>query len=84
MIKAELTTEEDIESDKPYMFPNSDDNIESFTGRSAQVMLSTELLKSVLNQLPPSKIAITHNSHVLDFISCRYYGIRNYKFCNQK
>jgi len=60
VIKAELTTEEDIESDKPYMFPDSDDNMTSFTGRRAQVMLSNELLKNVLSQLPPSKIVIQH------------------------
>jgi len=47
---------EDIESDKPYIFPGSDDNLSSFTGKNAQVMLSNELLKTVLSQLPSSKI----------------------------
>ena len=66
MIKAELTTKDDIDSDKPYMFPDSDDNMTSFTGKSAQVMLSNELLKSVLSQLPPSEIAT-------QYISCICY-----------
>jgi len=85
VIKAELTTKEDIDSDKPYMFPDNDDNMTSFTGKSAQVMLPNELLKGVLSQLPPSKIAMQYIScmcYILFYIDTTEFAITNFVIRN--
>jgi len=53
VIKAEIITEESIRlAQQPYMFPDKDDNMESFTGRSGQVLLPNMLLQEVLDKLP--------------------------------
>ena len=51
VIKAEIITRENINSEQPYVFPDSSDDITSFSGRSGQVLLPNMLLKDVLNKL---------------------------------
>ena len=48
VIKTELTTRESINAGNSLTFPNSDDDISLFGGRTPSIMLPNRLLRSVL------------------------------------
>ena len=53
VVKANLVSNESIASGHPYIFSTKDDNPDNtFTGGDILVMLSNNVLQSVLNQLP--------------------------------
>lgn len=54
VIKAEIVTQEMINLEQSYMFPDNSDNMTSFTGRNIHVVFPSMLLKDVLNKLPQS------------------------------
>ena len=55
-MKANLASNESIESGQPYIFSTKDNTPDNtFTGGDILIMLSNNVLKSVLNQRPSGK-----------------------------
>ena len=71
MIKAEH-----VPYDTTYMFPDEDDNLTDYTGRSAQVMIPNGLLQSIgkynaiYNYVATWKIALSVRQLLLNFHRC--------------
>ena len=55
MIKAQLISSNSVQTGEDYVFTTTNDDLEKFTGRSAQFTFSNIVLRSILNQLPPSE-----------------------------
>ena len=55
VVKADLVSNQNIQSGVSYTFSTNDDGLTNFTGRNAHVTLSNTVLKAVLSQLPPGK-----------------------------
>ena len=55
VVKAQLISDDSIQAGKSYQFPNDDDDLTNFTGRTAQIMFSNDVLKGVLDQIPSSE-----------------------------
>ena len=53
MIKAQLISNDSVQAGEDYVFPSQNDDLSDFTGGSTQITFSNNVLKNVLNQLPP-------------------------------
>jgi len=55
VFKAQLISNDSVQEGKSYQFPSEKDDLRNFTGRTAQIMFSNDILRGVLDQLPPSE-----------------------------
>ena len=56
VIKADLLTNQNIQSGASYMFSTKDNNLaKNFTGGDISIILPNTVLKTALNQLPSGK-----------------------------
>ena len=51
VVKAEIVTQESINLEQSYVFPDDTDNITNFIGRKTHIVLPSMLLKDVHNKL---------------------------------
>ena len=53
VIKAQLISNDSVQAGEDYVFPSQNDDLSDFTGGNTQITFSNDVLKDVLNQLPP-------------------------------
>ncbi|XP_065909246.1 uncharacterized protein [Dysidea avara] len=65
VIKAQLISSNSVQTGEDYVFTTTNDDLEKFTGRSAQFTFSNIVLRSILNQLPPNTTGFPITNTVL-------------------
>jgi len=55
VVKAELISEDSVLAGEDYVFPTDSDDLSNFTGGSTDIMFHNDVLRDLLDQLPPSK-----------------------------
>ena len=58
VVKAQLLSNESVKAGEDYVFPDKQDNLASFSGGNAQIMVPNSVLKLVLEQLPSSMLSL--------------------------
>ena len=66
VVKAQRISDDSVLAGEDFVFPTENDDLGNFTGGSAEIMFSNNILRDVLDQLPPSKAS--HSKSLYDFL----------------
>jgi len=56
VVKAQRLSNENVQAGEAYVFPDEQDDLTSFSGGDAQIMVPNSILRHVVEQLPSSEL----------------------------